>query len=428
MKTNLTKTDLLPAGLSSRKLLKRLFECDSPEEVVRTIPAQSLFLALRREGLESIAEVVEIASLEQCRLFLDFDSWKKDKFQEDNFWEWLELLDVKHDFGLLKKVARAADQKLFVLLISRYVDVQQFDNPTEEQPGEHWYTPDKGYTWIHLHTEDEHKDFLLGRLLAFIFETDADWFYQLLAAPNVSTPTELEESAYQEKTKRLCAEGIPDDERAFEINAPLAESRVLALLKQNAKAPIVGDVIIISPLIYDSSTVQPLAGVLREVAAQHDIEPELTLIMNAAIVRWLDELHDTDAVQLLSTKVKGAMNIGLESALKLTSLSGVELFEILGAQNLYRFGLEQLNGIRAAAKRVEQLQLRSLEESNQSTSVLAGALEPFPEMPTFLQPDGSLVSDEHGVMPGGYKAIETMAEVTVLKDIFSKLLAETPAS
>src|SRR4051812_29931238 len=152
--------DLKPIN-TAQKLAKAIFKADVPEEYIRQIPAQSLYMAMKENGLESSAEIIEIATLEQCRLLLDFDVWEKDQFSEAQFWEWLALTDATNSLVIVQKLLKFVDLKLVALLIARYVDVKVLEEPTDEPPGPGSYTPDQGFTWIFINAEDSTQHFLL---------------------------------------------------------------------------------------------------------------------------------------------------------------------------------------------------------------------------------------------------------------------------
>lgn len=99
---NATAKDLY--ALSSAKLAKAVFNGDVPEKFIRELPAQSLFLLVKHNGLDSSADLIEMASVKQCRLLLDFDCWQGDDFYEDNFWNWLAITDANENLKLLKKL------------------------------------------------------------------------------------------------------------------------------------------------------------------------------------------------------------------------------------------------------------------------------------------------------------------------------------
>ena len=207
-------------GHTCRDLYKSIFDADAPEQIVRQLPEQSLYMVVKSTGLQSSSDIIMMASMEQCRLLTDFDLWIGDTLNEDALWEWLALTDEIESLELLQKFIKIADLKLIAILIERHVEVKIFEEPTEQPPAEGFHTPDKGFTWIGIKTEDATKHFLLARLLALIFESSAELFYQLISIMTVATTSILEEESYQERQKRLAAEGIPEPEVAAAVHAP----------------------------------------------------------------------------------------------------------------------------------------------------------------------------------------------------------------
>ena len=179
--------EALPGAVTSSSLAKAIYKAELPEKFVRELPAQSLYLVIKHNGLLSSADLVGMASLEQCRLLLDLDCWQGDSFDEENFWDWLALTDENSNLDLLKKLLHFVDYKLVALIIDRYVSVIIVEEGTDAAPGDGYYTPDRGRTWINVTNPDSTKQFLLNRFLALIFETQAELFYQLISIKNVAT-------------------------------------------------------------------------------------------------------------------------------------------------------------------------------------------------------------------------------------------------
>ena len=407
-------------ALTSAQLSKAIFNADFPEKYVKELPAQTLFLVVKHNGLDSSADLLEMAGLEQCRLLMDFDCWNKDDFQEDNFWAWLAVTDSSEDLKLLKKILIASDLRLVSLLISKYVQWIICEEPTEEPPAPEYFTPDKGSTWVNIKAPDSDKTFLLGRLLAMIFETDAELFYQLLSTTGERTNTEIIEEAYQEKQKRLANEGIPDDEFAYSINAPLSTNEVKAELNKEQTKATISDIRPIHPLMYDSGLVQPLSGLLGKLSAE-DFESELTLILNCAIVRWHIELWETEQLQQLCDQVKGAINIGLELCISYASnLTDIEIYNKLGLEKLYRLGLTHVLHLHSLAKKIDKELLKDI--AAEKFSLVAGALEDFPLFPNGINKDGTLNVSPTGELEAGFQAYERVSQLEIAKKILGEFL------
>jgi Family of unknown function (DUF6178) len=371
--------------ITSKNLAKKIFAAELPEQVIRTIPAQSLYLAIKRNSLPSSAELIEIASLEQVRVILDLDLWKKSYFDEDNFWTWLSLPDESDGLEILQKILKCIDLKLISLIISRHVTHSFSEEATEQPPTPNSFTPDKGRTWININIEDNDKHFLLGRLLAMIFETNADLFYQLLSITATTTQSILEEESYTDKKRRLNSEGIPDDEIAYTINTPISTDQAKRMLSENNTKITVADISSIQPLIYDNSIVQPLASLIADYAVREELEIGITHVMNAAIVRWQIELNDYNELLLLSQKVKGTINIGLEKALTLKPGDVLTIYRAMGVENIFRLGLGELLNLRKKVLSIKNtIKDESLVEQSKML-IINYACQAFPEIPEFAK-------------------------------------------
>ena len=399
-------------GFNSRNLVKAIFDAQYPEQTVRTIPAQSLYVAIRSQGLESSAELLEIVTLEQCRLIIDFDCWSRDSFREDHFWEWLAITDATESLALLQKILKVFDLKLVALMISRYVDVLAFEEPADAPPGPNFYTPDKGRTWLSIKTENPEQIFLMNRLLALLFESNTDLFYQILSIPNVATPSELEEESYQEKQKRLSSEGIPDMEFAAEMNSPLPNNVLLSEISKSCIQPSIEDISAIEPVIYDGVFEEPLRSLINQLLYDDAFESEITLLLNAAIVFYGVDISEITQVLQMADKVKGALNLGLQHALDQSSRPAIELYRIVGLRGLYRHGLSVLAPLQKEARLIERGDI-----SNQPAHIqliVQGLSQRFPTMPVWIKSPATSQEDK---LSAQFVPIQFVSDVNTLLDI-----------
>jgi len=239
-------------GHTCRELYKAIFESDVPEQMVRQLPAQSLYMVVKEIGLATACDLLSLASLEQIRLLSDLDLWHGDVLDEERMWEWLSLADEGDSLEILQKVLKCIDLKLVSILISKYVEVQVFEESTDNPPSPGFYTPDKGFTWIGIKIENEDQHFLLARLLALIYETSTELFYQLLSVPSVATVSMLEEEGFTERTKRLAAEGVPEPEVAATIHAPYSLQEAVNDVTREQPHVVVEDVRAVEPMLYEA--------------------------------------------------------------------------------------------------------------------------------------------------------------------------------
>lgn len=407
-------------GLSSQALARAIFKAELPEEVIRALPAQSLYMAVKHNGLGSSADLIESATNEQTRMMLDFDLWDNDEIDEDNFWEWLAVTDAQNDLSLLQKVVKCIDLKVICFAISKYVQVITKEDPSDVPPELGYYTPDNGSTWLKVEAGDETKNFLLTRTLAMIFETSAELFYQLLAIPDTTTLSMLLEEGYQDKSKRLATEGIPDRDFAHELTQPLPLPDVLRELTEAKPYKLVRDIRPIEPMLYEPGRIEPIDSLLAEARDIDALESELTLVMNAAVVRFSVPFDEQEQVLLLTQKVKGAANIGLQVLEKSGTTDLSQAFATLGITKLFRLGMSKLRELRKLAVSISDEQARKAAQDLVVFAILAGSREQFPQCPEFLRSDGTADHDAEGKLRPGYRAFMTLIDVETVQGILEK--------
>lgn len=405
---------------TSSSLARALFKSEVPESLVRSLPAQSLYMAIKHNGLPSSIDILELTTLEQARLMLDLDCWSHDTFNEENFWEWLNVCNSHSDLSLMQRLLKSMDLKLAALLMARHVEYVHFEEATDEPPGPAWYTPDKGLTWIHILIEHKEQHFLLGRFLALVYESDSDLFYQLLAISQAESPSSLEERAYEDKCKRVVSHGIPDAEYAGEVNTPLSNQAVLAELEKGGRHPQVHDISSIEPLLYDGGLLQPLASLFSHPELRDDLELEMTLLMNAGLVRYAVDFSEQQQVLELAGRIKGALNIGMEVALGLSDRPVKDIYQVLGLRKIYGLGLNQLFELRKLARNLRNRLQDRCDDDPPLQVMLETTSSPLPCQPAFFKADGSLEETDGKLLPG-QRAIESLAEIEALKQHLLKV-------
>jgi hypothetical protein len=428
----MTRSDTSPVaapfrGHTSRELYKAIFEADAPEQMVRQLPVQSLFMVMKQVGLESCCDLISMASLEQCRLLTDLDLWHGDTLNEEALWQWLALTDEGDSLEILQKLLKCVDLKLVAILIGKYVETRTFDEPTDQPPGPGFHTPDKGSTWIGINVENENQHFLLARLLAMIFETNTELFYQLLATPSVATVSMLEEDSFQERTKRLAAEGVPEPEVAAAIHAPYSFNEALGDLHERRIEKVIEDVRPVEPLLYEARATKLFAELLRRVDDHEVIEMEFTYLLNGAVVRFGVDFAEHQRVLETCERIKGAINIALEKLVRDSDRTIGEVYQVLGLGKLYRLGLTEILSLRGQARKVSLESAEALRGIDPVLfSIVACAREPFPCAPACIDDAGGVVQNAMG-LEVGTRAIEGMQVVSVIRAALERAISLSSA-
>lgn len=415
---------LVTRGASSRDLAKALAAGELSAHELHQVSPQAVYIAIQQAGLDACRGVVPMLSAEQYKAILDFECWRGDRVDEDNFWNLLSTLDEEKSLEPIGQFLDNVDHELLAMIISRYVETQTFEEATDQPPGKYWHSPDQGFTWVHFKTEDPERYRLLGRILAIVFAAQPELFYQLIAMPMSATPSELEESSYQLRLRRLGDIGIPEHEQSAELHSPLSAEAAVERLRELRPEKHVAYQGVVA-LAEGAERIQPLADMLDQVLqsggaeAASEILEEITYIINCSVVYFGIAFYEQQLMSLQSARVHGAINIGLE---RVSELSGANLFDIyshLGLVRLYRVGLSELFVLRDRAvsmsRKIEKISAQP-EPDQAAEAVLGCAREAMPVLPMFFTPQGFL-SDEQGKLPGGVKAITSLVEVRAAKEL-----------
>lgn len=400
---------------SARALAKAIFKADVPEDYIRNLPAFSVFLALKANGLESSIDILDILSTEQYRTCLDLDLWVGDELDEASFFNWLALTEGDGDFGQLHRFLKALDMKLVAVLVAKYVHTVILEEATERPPEGNYVTPDKGYSWISIRIEDAERHRLFGKLMAYIFESNAELFYQLISLPSTNTPTELEERCLAERNGRILDEGFPDPESATIVNSPANRDATIASVKKSTHHLVMQDVGTIEPIIYGVNALEPLNSLMKDLAKSENklsqFQQELTWVTNSALIFYRIALNDFEELTATIEKVRGCINIGLEDLMQQSQRSSAEVFDSIGLREIYRVGMYHLRLLRRQASSVPEETLRAFAEEQAAFAILAGAREAFPTLPKFFSVDRKW-HEEQGKLVSGYRAYEKLEELS----------------
>ena len=386
--------------LSPKKLVDAIFDSDVPEKAIRQVPAQQLYIAIKSRGIASSGDLIAIASVEQCRLMLDIDLWHGDRFDEKQFFEWLSIADAEDDLDLVRKVIVSSDLKLVAYLIHKYADIAIYEEATDTPPIKQSYTPDKGYTWIHINHKQSDCHFLLGRMLAVIHDYDARLFYQLIGIPGVATPSDLEEQSFEEREKRLQAEGIPDYEWCIELHTPL----LLADAKQQLEAAELPTDTLEEGLIpYERIELR-----FQELLSEDEQKEEYALLLSAAC-RYFDiDYGESQTISFLFTQIRDTLTLGLVDLVHATGYAPEHCIETLHLSGVYRRGIALLLELKRLANRVPLDLVREAGPDSKFFELLAGLKERLPILPAWFSEE-TTESDlrEHSTEKDNYIAISS---------------------
>lgn len=288
------------ASLPAKQRLDALIESRDARALVRSLPAEDLYFTIMEVGLADSTEIVQLASPEQFRTFVDLGGWKKDAVDLHQVLTWLRAArgDEAEDF--LRKL-RKVDTEVFELMVREFTLIHDLEeNPDVHVEGVTLETPEGRYLVEFKGVEGPE----LAAMRSILNDLIADNPFEavrFLEATRWEVPGELEESAYRFRSGRLQDLGFPALEEAARLFSRVdtgpapAPAAVAALVATKAQPD------------YLDAAFRALSDVERE-----NLEGELRYLANATLVAEVEDPGDLDAIRRVGEMVRDYLLLGLE--------------------------------------------------------------------------------------------------------------------
>ncbi len=198
-----------------------IFEHPEPEDVVRAIPEEDIYLLIKQTGETDALDIFALASSEQVQAVFDFDCWDQDQLSEKHSKHWFKILMEMEDDIFIDRL-RGLDISLLVLFCKRRIEVLKFEeivDDVEIYGPNAFLTPDRRYMLVY--NGDESTLHFIHAFTQRIYRLEMDFYYYLLEAIYWESISGLEENAFEDRTNRMEGRGFPDYYSAIEIFAPV---------------------------------------------------------------------------------------------------------------------------------------------------------------------------------------------------------------
>ncbi len=288
------------AQLPARKRMDALVEAPNARALVRSLPAEDLYITIQEVGLADATELVQLASPTQFRTFVDLAGWKRDRLEPHAVLTWLRAARGDEPEEFLRKL-HGTDLEVLEYLLHEFIVVHDLEeNPDVNPEGVTLETPEGRYL-VEFKVEGAELSGLRSLLNDLIAENPFE-AVRLLEAVRWEVPSELEEAGYQFRTARLQDMGFPTLEDAMSlfsrVDVPPAPT---SGARQGALAPEQGRV------DWLVAAFQGLTEVERD-----NLEGEVRDVSNAALVAELADPGDLDALRNVGEMVRDYLSLGFE--------------------------------------------------------------------------------------------------------------------
>jgi len=298
------------AAARGKRRLDLILDARDPQALVRSLPADDLYLTIREIGFGDAWALVPLASAQQFKVFLDLDAWSKDGFEARKTLRWIRAaragaqLEPRAAARWAKKLAELDREVLYLVLRAtvRVIDLEE--DPDPELESDHFMrTPDQKFMIEFL---VDGTDYVAVRgLLDDLFAEDPFKAARLLSAIRWDLPSELEESALRWRTGRLADLGHPSIEEALSWF-----SRPPRTHGQAPGAPGRPPGFWLATLV--KGTLLERAAAALDPASREALELQFVTAANAVLVADAVDPGDPERVQEAFEAARATIELGLE--------------------------------------------------------------------------------------------------------------------
>jgi Family of unknown function (DUF6178) len=337
--------------IENKSQLDEFLSRDDAPRLVRAASFEEVFFAVMAVGLADSLDLLPMVTGRQVRGFIDLDCWRKDQFVRKPFMEWIAAFIQSGPEDTAKALV-GIDEYVMALFLKDLVHVYEVDRDDPPENTEMTLTPDSRFG---VEPIEKGEATTIGMLiLDALFKYNPHLGTQILTLVRYTTRLELEETAYDNKIRRLEVHGFVDYYEAMSIyGSPDRDDSVDRGDKTVEEIPgeeIPGNL----PMVFADSLaganflVKALESVNIPEESQR-IAQELTALGNRILSANLVNLGELEGVRPSLEEMRDTLTIGLEY------LSGEQLertAEVLRrsyVQSIFKIGFGQIAKLRGQA-------------------------------------------------------------------------------
>ena len=340
--------------------------------VVRNASFEEVFFTIKHIGLSDSLDLLQLVSGKQVRGFLDLDCWRKDTFVRKPFMEWIAAF-IQAGAEETMKAISGIDETLTALFLKDLVHVYEIDRDDPPTSTQLIFTPDNRFGVEPLEQGEAPTIGML--ILDALFKYNPALGTQILTKVRYTTRIELEETAYENKTRRLEMHGFVDyyDAMSIYTTPPAGETKVVAD-RDKPTEPIPGEENPGNlPAVFADSL---LGGAFLMKAFEQITDPvesdrfaqELTALGNRILSANLVNLGELDSIRPALEEMRDFLTIGLEYLTGGSVDVAPRALRENYIQTVFKIGFEQVVRLREEADRIAQIRsfkVLMLDEADQ---------------------------------------------------------------
>jgi len=332
----------------ARQRLEALLAGPDAPVLVRSLPAQDVYLLVRELGLADAAALVAHCSGEQLQSFVDLEAWAGYRFDVVALSDWVRAL-VQGGCRDVPGAWHALDPPLRLLALKRLIHVQELEEDEDPDPIGAFVmdTPDRRYRVSAR--DDDHVD-VVRVLLATQMAVEPASVSRMVADADATLASEAEELSFRFRNGRLADLGFPDPEEALALEAPF---RSLDEARAELGRPAVVEAethlsrwMLARP---GEGLLEQALDALEDPAARARVSQELVYLCNAALVARDVDVGDAARVREEIVRIHAALSLGLRVLGAVSAATAAAVLSRSAARVIYRVTVTVLHRPRLRA-------------------------------------------------------------------------------
>ena len=344
---------------------------------IRRLSVPHLFFGIKQLEDQEILKLLPHITEIQWSGILDLHLWSRDEMSTGAFLE-MERHLTQAENPVANKLLRATDPELWELLLKRsvhiYGKVDENEYEAEPEEGEWLETPDRNYLIVLPHNPEEAR--LLRDVIGRLYDLGSEYAASLIESCRARTAIEIEESAYQNRRRRVEEMGFQDYFEALDIYTVLPPDETLPEKKPEPLREVSTlPVRLIEPL-GDSLLLFEALALVTELQEYQTLVEELFFVCNKVISA--DSASPADPTEIHATirKAITGINLGLDWWTAGNPQKAAEALKRFYLQSFFQVGYSRLMELQQEARRIGKSSRH--EPGSFAEAVLDQLMEAYP--------------------------------------------------
>ena len=341
--------------IGNKEQLDELLTSPDARASVEAASFEQVFFTVRALGLADSLELLPLVTPAQTRGFIDLDCWRKDAFARKPFMEWIAAF-VQIGPETVSRALEGIDEFVVALFLKELIEVFEIDRDEPPPATELTFSPDNRFAM--RQTESGDAATIAALILDVLFRFNPDLGYSILRRLRYTSRIELEETAYQNKLRRLDVHGFVDYYEALSIYAGPEGTETVAVPRAEAVTEeIPGEE---PPQFLPTVFAESLSGSGFLLAALGDVPAaeserlagELTALGNRILSANLINLGEVEGIRMALVEMRDYLTIGLEFLSGRDEGSAPGVLASNYTQNVFKAGFDKLARLRDQAEQL----------------------------------------------------------------------------